>query len=306
MEVRGRQHGRRARSAGGRSLAVLIGGLLIGSAVVRSEPVGVRYPEGSVHGFLVLRALDGTRLANGDLIQVARGAQVTTQVVFHFTDGSLHDETAVFSQRGQFRLIRDHLVQKGPAFPRSIDMSVDGASGRVTVRSGDHGEEKTFDERLELPADLANGLIPILLKNVRADAPPKTLSLVVATPKPRIVRLVLGPASRERFRTGTESRQARLFVIKVEIGGVSGLLAPLVGKEPPPSHVWILEGQAPAFVRAEQPFYIGGPLWRIDLVSPSWQVRDGRGPRAHPPIPISRAALSWYTLRRIPSGRPRP
>ncbi len=158
-------------------------------------------------------------------------------------------------------------------------MSVDGASGRVTVRSDDHGEEKAFDERLDLPADLANGLIPILLKNVRADAPPKTLSLVVATPKPRIVRLALGPASRQRFRTGTESRQARLFVIKVEIGGVSGLLAPLVGKEPPQSHVWILEGQAPAFVRAEQPFYIGGPLWRIDLVSPSWQAARSPGAR---------------------------
>jgi hypothetical protein len=271
-----RQHGRWARSTGGRSLALLVGAFLLGSVILQGEPVGVRYPEGSLHGFLVLRTLDGTTLANGDLMQVARGTQVTTRVVFHFKDGSLHDETAVFSQRGQFRLIRDHLVQKGPAFPRSIDMSIDGASGQVTVRSDDRGEEKNFDERLDLPPDLANGLIPILLKNVRADAPPKTLSLVVATPKPRVVRLALGAGSRERFRTGTETRQASDFVLKVEIGGVSGLLAPLVGKQPPESHVWILEGQAPAFVRAEQPFYIGGPLWRIDLVSPSWQGEHAR------------------------------
>jgi hypothetical protein len=60
-------------------------------------------------------------------------------------------------------------------------------------------------------------------------------------------------------------------VLKVKIGGVAGWLAPLLGKQPPDSHVWILEGKVPAFVRAEQPFYMGGPLWRIDLVGPSWK-----------------------------------
>ena len=34
--------------------------------------------------------------------------------MFHFKDGSTHDEEAVFSQQQDFRLIRDHLVQKGP------------------------------------------------------------------------------------------------------------------------------------------------------------------------------------------------
>lgn len=52
--------------------------------------------------------------------------------------------------------------------------------------------------------------------------------------------------------------------------GVAGLLAPLIGKQPSDFHVWILRGKAPAFVRSEQSFYMGGPLWRIDLVSPTW------------------------------------
>jgi len=34
--------------------------------------------------------------------------------------------------------------------------------------------------------------------------------------------------------------------------------------------VWILGGDAPAFVKAEQPFYAGGPVWRVELASPSW------------------------------------
>jgi hypothetical protein len=58
--------------------------------------------------------------------------------------------------------------------------------------------------------------------------------------------------------------------LKVDIGGLSGLLAPLVGKQPPESHVWILTGEVPAFVKSEQPLYYGGPLLRIELVSPTW------------------------------------
>ena len=70
-----------------------------------------------MQGFLVLRTLEGKPLADGDLIQTARGATVTSRLVFRFTDGSIHDETAVFSHRGQFRLLSDHLVKKGSAFP---------------------------------------------------------------------------------------------------------------------------------------------------------------------------------------------
>src|SRR4029079_825383 len=134
---------------------------------------------------LTLRTLDGTLVANGDLIQVARGPRVTTQLVFKFKDGSLLDETAVFSQEGHFRLITDHLVQKGPAFEHPLEMSIDCASGRVVVRSTDsNGKQTQTDEHMRLPPDLANGILLTLLKNIRREAPPKQLSMVVATPKP--------------------------------------------------------------------------------------------------------------------------
>src|SRR5947208_2663959 len=165
-----------------------------------AEPVAVRHVEGLVHGFLSLRSVEGATLASGDLIQNARGDRVTTRLVFRFKDGSLHDETAVFSQRGHFRLLTDHLVQKGPAFERSIEMTIDSQTGQVRVRyQDDHGQEKTESERLELPTDLANGMIITLLKNVRRDALPKTLSFVAATPKPRLVKLTIAVAGVEPF-----------------------------------------------------------------------------------------------------------
>ena len=255
-----------------RFLAALAGcAALLWPGALPAAPVAVRHAEGVVHGFLVLRAADGTALADGDLIQVARGDRVTERLVFHFKDGSVHDETAIFSQRRQFRLLSDHLVQKGPSFPRPLDMSIDCGSGQVTVRyANEHGEQKVEAERLELPADLANGIILTLLKNFRAGAPPSTLSMVAATPKPRIVKLAIAAAGEEPFSIGGAARKATHYVVKVEIGGMAGLLAPILGKQPPDSHVWILGGEAPAFVKSEAPLYLGGPAWRIELVSPVW------------------------------------
>jgi len=245
-----------------------------------AEPVAVRYAEGLVHGFLTLRTLDGTLIANGDLIQTARGTRVTSRLVFKFKDGSVLDETAVFSQRGQFRLISDHLVQKGPAFERSIEMSIDCASGRVIVKHTDEdGKLKVEDERMELPPDLANGLVLTLLKNVRPEAPPASLSMIAATPKPRLVKLAISSGRQERFTTGTATRAATHYVVKIEVGGLAGVIAPLLGKEPPDSHVWILGGEAPAFVKFEGSMSLGAPPWRIELASPAWTRTSERGQR---------------------------
>ena len=241
-----------------------------------AEPVTVRHAEGLVHGFLALRTLDGTLLADGDLLQNVRGARVTSRLVFHFKDGSLHDETAVFSQRQQFRLVSDHLVQKGPSFPQPIDMSIDAAKGDVTVRYDDHGEPKVASEHFELPTDLANGAILTMLKNARPDAPPKSFGFVAATPKPMVVKLAVSAAGDEPFSTDGTARKATHYVLKVDIGGIKGAIAPLVGKQPPDSHVWILGGEAPAFVKSEQPLYNNGPVWRIELVSPVWPHESGK------------------------------
>ena len=164
-----------ARSFSG-MLATATISVLVLPTVLTGDQVTVRHTEGLVHGFLALRTLDGSLLADGDLLQTASGMRVTSRLVFHFKDGSVHDETAVFSERQQFRLLSDHLVQKGPSFPQPIDMTIDAVKGQVTVRyTDDHGKPQTDAEHLDLPPDLANGLILTLLKNAKSDAPPKTV-----------------------------------------------------------------------------------------------------------------------------------
>jgi hypothetical protein len=70
-----------------------------------AESIPVRHVEGTVHGFLVLRSQEGRALAVGDLYEVVRGDKVTSRLLFRFRDGSVDDETTVFSQRGTFRLL---------------------------------------------------------------------------------------------------------------------------------------------------------------------------------------------------------
>ncbi len=259
--------------------AVILIGMWLAPMVASAEPVAVRHAEGLVHGFLSLRTLDGQLLADGDLLQNVRGSRVTSRLVFRFKDGSLHDETAVFSQRQQFRLISDHLVQKGPSFPQPIDMSIDAVKGTVTVRYDDHGESKVASEHFALPTDLANGTILTMLKNARADAPPTSFGFVAATPKPMVVKLAVSTAGEDSFSTDGNGRKATHYVLKVDIGGLKGALASLLGKQPPDSHVWILGGEAPAFVKSEQPLYNNGPVWRIELASPVWPREPGKSER---------------------------
>jgi hypothetical protein len=94
--------------------------------------------------------------------------------------------------------------------------------------------------------------------------------MVVFTPKPHLVRLAITPQGEEAFSIGGSSRKATHYVAKVEIGGAAGLVATLLGKQPPDTHVWILGGEAPAFVKSEGPLYLGDPIWRIELASPVW------------------------------------
>jgi hypothetical protein len=119
-------------------------------------------------------------------------------------------------------------------------------------------------------------MILTLVKNVAPDEPRTTVSMVAATPKPRLVKLVIAPQGEEPFSIAASKRKATHYVLKIEIGGVAGLVAPLMGKQPPDIHVWILSGDAPAFVRWEGPLYMGGPARRIELTSPVWLAADSK------------------------------
>jgi hypothetical protein len=210
-------------------------------------------------------------LAIGELNQLADGGHVTSTLRFHFNDGSLHDETAEYSQRRYFRLLAYRLVQKGPSFPRQMEMTVNAESGQVSIRYAEGGKEtKTISERLKLPADLANGLVTTLVADLDPARPKTTVSLLAATPKPRIVKLEISTAGEAPFTIAGSPLHATRYEVHVEIGGLAGVVAPLVGKQPPDTQIWMVGGKAPGFLKSEGPLFQDGPVWRIELASPVW------------------------------------
>jgi hypothetical protein len=234
-----------------------------------AEPIPVKHVEGAIHGFMLLRTEEGKAIAIGDLDQTVEGARVTTNLKFRFEDGSIHEETTVFSQRGVFRVLSDHLLEKGPAFKKPIEVWIDCSTGQVKVRDMEDGKDKVTTHHVEIPVDLANGIVPMLIQNFPDDAE-HTVTILAATPKPRIVKFVITPESEDTFSIAGTKYKAKQYTAKVQIGGVAGAVAPVVGQQPPDSHFWIFKGAVPIFLKSIGPISAGTPVWQIELASPTW------------------------------------
>ncbi len=255
-----------------RLVASLLLSLLISAAPCASaDPIPVRHIGGTIHGFLELRSSDGHIVASGDITRVVHGDRITSRTVFTFKDGSVDDETTIFSQRRTFQLISDHRIQKGPYFPHPLDTLIDARTGQVTVRTTDKdGKEDVKTDQMKLPPDLANGLVPVILENITSDTDGLTVPMVVFAPKPRLVKLVISKIGEDNASLAGSTRKAIHYNIKIDLGGVAGVVAPMLGKAPPDIQIWTIGGAAITFAREIGPLYAEGPMMTIQLASPSW------------------------------------
>ena len=234
---------------------------LAGSLPAAAEPIAVRYTEGIGRGFPVLRSVAGEKLAQGELTQVPRGDIVESRLVFRFKDGSIYDERLTFSQKDVFTLMSYHIVQRGPSFPESIDARVDRRTGRYEVRyKGDEDSpEETLKGSFDMPGDVYNGLLSMLMKNMPV-ATPATVQIIAFTPKPRLVKMLLKPTVEDPMSVNDAAVIATRFLVRPQLG----LFASLLVADIPDVKCWIAGGEAPAFLRFEGPLYFMGPIWRID------------------------------------------
>lgn len=238
---------------------------------LHAAPQVVRYAQGSYHGFLELLSPDGQVVALGDSTQVVRGDRVTSQTTFTFKDGSTDEETTVFSQHSTFQLISEHHIQKGPFFPHPMAVFVEARSGEFITRTiGKDGKEEVKASRVQLPNDLANGMVPLVVENMSPGDSSKTISMVVAAPNPLVAKLVISKIGEDNYSLVGTARKAIHYEIKIELGGVVGFVAPLIGKAPPNIEIWTVPGQPPTFVREQGPIYPDGPVMTIQLASPAW------------------------------------
>jgi hypothetical protein len=263
------------RSARGGLGCLLVGiGIVLLVAAAHPEAdagtVAVRFAEGVTHGFLTLRSPAGTLLAEGDLLQAVRAEGVDSRLVFRFKDGSLHDETVVFTQSKVFTMVSYRLVQRGPSFPEEVEIALDREreKGRYKVKSRRAGgEAETVTGEIELPPDVYNGMFIVMLKNLPKGAA-ETVHVIAFTPKPILIQVELTPQGPETVLAGERRVPVAHYVLKPKLGLLRGAAAALFGKTPPDYHCWIVTADLPAFVAIDGPLYTGGPIWRFETASP--------------------------------------
>jgi len=154
-----------------------------------------------------------------------------------------------------------HIVQRGPSFPETLDATMDRSTGRYVVhyRADDDSPEETVQGKIEIPEDAYNGMLCLIVKNL-VPRTSDTVSIVAFTPKPRVVKLQLAPVAEDRVLVSDSPMQAMRWHVRPQLG----LFASLLITDIPDVRLWILPGDAPAFLRAEGPLYFMGPIWRIE------------------------------------------
>jgi hypothetical protein len=262
---------RSANHSPSRLRAWFCGALLLAAANAVADPVTVRFPEGTTHGFLVLRSLGAQTLAHGELLAVPHGDRMESRLTWRFRDGSLQDETMVYSQRPVLKLLSYKQIQRGPSFPADIEVSFAREPSHYEVKQRERGKKDTeeLSGTLELPADVHNGITITVLNNL-ARGETATGHVVVFTPKPRLVKTTMRAVGEDPIIVGDARRGATRYLVDLEIGGIAGVFAKVAGKEPPDLKFWVLGGSVPAFVKFEGPFFVDGPVWRIELFAPRW------------------------------------
>lgn len=241
------------------------------SAAAQARQIPVKHLQLARHEFMVARSETENIVAHVEFIEEVHGDEVTMRLAYHFLDGSIDDETTTYRQQGTFQLGRNHHIQNGPFFAKPVDFAVDAATGAATTRTVDkNGKVHVETEHIDLPNDLANGLVGTLLLNVQPDTPPFRVGILAPVFGGRLIRILISPEGEQPFHKSGQTLKASVFRIHPELGGVLGMLATLLGLQPKDVMVWVLEGETPAVMRVVGQLGGSGPVLSSELEGTSF------------------------------------
>jgi hypothetical protein len=247
-------------------LAVMMSAVTLG-ATAFAEPISVRLIQRPMHRFMVARSSDGKTIASGEFSQVVQGDEVTMRLTYRFVDGSMDDEETTYTQRGTFRLVRYHHIQKGPFFTKPIDFTVEAATGIITSRAiAKNGTIQVESKHMVLPNDLANGLVGTLLLNVPHSTAPFQAAMLAPVGGGRLVELLISPESEQTVLLAGQTFKATVFRIHPVLGSIVSFIARLIGLQPKDVMVWVVKGEDPAVAVVIGQLGGYGPVVSSDLV----------------------------------------
>jgi hypothetical protein len=252
----------------------LVAGLLaiaLCRPAAHAEQITVKHVQLPMHRFMVARSEAGQIIANVEFSQAVQSDQVTMDVIYRFIDGSIDDEETTYTQKGSFRLVRNHHVQKGPFFTKSVDFTVEAATGIVTSRTIEkNGKMHVESKHINLPDDLANGFVGTLLLNVPHNTAPFRVGMLAPAGGGRLIRLLISPEEEQTVQLSGRSLKATVFRVHPELGGIVSVIARLLGIQPKDVMVWVLEGEEPAVAVVVGQLGGSGPVVSADLVGTSF------------------------------------
>jgi hypothetical protein len=94
--------------------------------------------------------------------------------------------------------------------------------------------------------------------------------VAVFMPEPRLLEMEWSWEGAEEVQLGGRAMKTMRSLVKLKIGGLTGLFASLIGKSPPDSRYWIVTGDVPAFVKFEGAMFLNGPVWRLEMTTVEW------------------------------------
>src|SRR5439155_1347423 len=139
--------------------------------------------------------------------------------------------------------------------------------GRYHARVGD---DKPTEDSIELPENLHHVITGNILKNLAPGASAAG-HMLAFTPKPYRLDTTLRAEGKDKFFAGDVARTATRYLLKMELRGVTGVVASILGKDPPQVRYWSSTGAAPGFGRVEGAVHLLDDTGR--------RVGQGIGPR---------------------------
>jgi hypothetical protein len=219
-----------------------------------------------MHHLLTARLEDGKMIAHCEFTQAVDGENVTSRLTYRFLDGSIDDEMTTYRQRQTFQLVRNHHIQNGPFFTKPVDIAVEVSTGIATLRTTDkNGKVHIENEHVSLPGDLANGFTGTILLNTSLYTAPFRVGMLVPVNGARLIRLMITSDGERPFPAMGQTRNAAVFRVHPELGGIVGAMAPLLGLQPKDVMVWISQEDEPKIVRIVGQLGGYGPVIRTDL-----------------------------------------
>lgn len=214
--------------------------------------VELRWPEGTLRGFPVLRDRSGEVLANSNLSQWIERGNLQVKVVHEFRDGRRIEEQAEFAQQPELRQLRWSLIeQRGDEVMRRFEANLEAKS--ATAQKLEKGKLNRWDESIDIEPGRTFAGVGFLyaVKNLRERLQAGDhiqLTAVAFTPKPRTATVTVSFDAVEKLTLGGRAFEADRYTIHPEIPAIAHLFVKTSDQ-----HLWFYKPSPPGLLRAELP-----------------------------------------------------